>query len=237
MAGDDMAETATERKHTKGTSSGSKWDHTAKIAVAMGALFGMVTAAIPLVLLVINPQAQARDEAQTEVQDLSGTVQSQRDTITELESQVVAQEEEINRLRTQETTPGPSPTSDGPAIRHEDPLDINPTSSHADLDAPQSDPQWGRTTSGGSGREGPRIFPASQLTWNYGSYVIMEGTGADFESCLRATDYRDDALEIARLSVGSELCILTSEERFGLMTVRRAEPESVGFDVIIWEND
>ena len=224
-----MTETETTSKDNRGEVRTAKWNTASSVFGALSALLGLVVAVLGVFAVRSN---QTADEATTEAQDLSSTVESQRETISGLEAQVVAQEEEIARLRA-EDSPAPPP-GDTPAVWREGTLDINPTSDKVDLDSPQTDTQWGRSTF--STPEGLTYYGNTDLWVAPQSGVVVMDKPADYATCAAETNYSTERLEIARLAPNAQLCVITSEERYGVLTVNSADSEKVSFDVIIWDN-
>ena len=76
-----------------------------------------------------------------------------------------------------------------------------------------------------------------------GELAIVFGSGfglmdleANYEACRSETNYSTENIVVARLSQGAQLCTLTSEDRYGALTVKSVDSELVSFDVIIWDS-
>ena len=215
-----MTETETTSKENRnGEDRTARWNTATAVLGTLSALLRLIVAVLGVFAVRSN---QTAEEATTEAQDLSSTVESQRETISELEGQVAAQEEEIARLRAEDdptSTPG-----DTPAVWHEGPLEINPTSRSVDLDAPQDDSQWGRPPGSPGSHEGLTLSGNGELAIVFGSGFVLMDSEANYEACRSETNYSTENIVVARLSQGAQLCTLTSEDRYGALTVSRWIP-------------
>lgn len=240
----DDAKNKKSKKPTKNADAGSKWETWGKIATAITAFLLLATTALGLGR---QEAVNQKDEATARAEELSAELEKAAEAArkagaafageeTQLNERITELEEENAGLRRQlGLRPSPSP-DDAPPIWHEGPLAINTTSRGVDLDAPQDDPQWGREPGSPGAHEGLTLYGNGELGVSFGSGFVLMDSDATYEACRSETNYSTENIVVARLSQGAQLCTLTSEGRYGVLTVETAESENVSFNVVIWDD-
>ncbi len=144
---------------------------------------------------------------------------------------------------TSSTTPSPSasptsPTAD-PHIRHHGalPLFSGNSATETDLDAPQSDPQWGRrANTGDASGDAPYISGSEITTGRAGVPMRLMDGEADYATCAGLGDPSGNTIPIGSLKLGSNICLKTTAARWARLVVT-ADPsgDKVGLDITVWE--
>lgn len=152
----------------------------------LGVLTALLALATGLLAYRTATVTQAKDQAQVAAADRSTDLSSLRREYDALKSENEDTQTENARLRTQlglgEPTAQPQPSA-APSVRHRGQIALASSGSKLNLDAPESDPQWGGDTVDIG-------FTGYQLRFHSGSQaLILKDVNADYNSCRERTGY------------------------------------------------
>jgi hypothetical protein len=130
----------------------------------------------------------------------------------------------------------PTPTEPVVTVRHKGELSLR--GDGADLDAPQSDPQWGRLNES-NGRfadvESQEYVTPGWTIKPIGDTTITNLDGApSYEACAAAQGYAESFLSYEG-RVGQSWCVVTRDGRFAAMTLTNDDADNPLFDVTVWD--
>jgi hypothetical protein len=107
----------------------------------------------------------------------------------------------------------------------------------ADLDDNTS-PNWGVKSGpiGSSAGSGSDIGPDSDgANVDFaGDYAVVTGA-PEYATCANETAYTSGAIERVSLSPGENICVLTSEDRYALVTIISTSEQAIQFAVTVWD--
>lgn len=213
---------------------------------------GFLTAALLLVLAVISyfarDQSQLKEKAQTQAEDLSGDVNKLDEKIGSLENDKATLSRQntdlqakldvlVNQLADVGMAPKTTVTTPSlvPAVRHSGALVITSSTRDVDLDAPSSDPQWGRANTS-VGADVSSIRNGGMIGLLTGRQGVMMDSFSGYFSCESNPSFeRSPTFEISRLRVGNTLCVRTDKGRIAALQIKSALPEKVSVDITTWE--
>lgn len=223
-----------------------RWSRATVILGTLTALFGLLAALAGAFGL---SSSQAESTAVQNVQDVSGqldaaqrkaaadqrTMESLRTTNNQLQGQIDGLEAELEVLR--QSSPSASADSGAQAdatVRRQGEITLVPRGAPIDLDAPASDPQWGRLQDDlGLDAE---LSNNSRSMYTGSKQVAQLGKGSPtLAECRAATAYSGSTLEWRDLEAGDGLCLITSDERFASMHITSLEDATATFQVVVYE--
>ena len=209
-------------------SSGRRWTLAEKILAVLTALLGLGTAGLAF---ATAQSKQAKEQAQSSAaakgNDLS-TLQTQYDQLKRQVDQLKAQNA---KLQSQPGTSGPTaqPVPAGSAtVWHSGRL-VLADGAGANLDAPQSDPQW-------SG--GPSItYYLNALNWQIGATILAMGSvKADYNSCHNTTGYSASSISDSALQPGNYVCVNTPGGRYSALRILQVSATKLTLDVVTYNS-
>ncbi len=161
--------------------------------------------------------SQARDQAQAAVTDTNTETSALRAKNDELVA-------ENARLRAQLGLPGPAPdpqvSMPGATVRRSGQL-VLASNRYADLDSPQSDPQWD------DGDSDIYYYQSAVSLWS-GTGLYLGDKKADYETCRNTTDDLGSV-------VGAYFCVKTSEGRYSALRITQLDSSKVTLDVVTYD--
>jgi len=195
--------------------------------LALGSAFlGLQTANI------IQAKEQAQAAEANKNSDLS-SLQSQYDT---LKTQYDAAQAENGRLRSQLGLGGPTAdpqASAGVSVRHTGELVLaSPNGAYADLDSPQSDPQW--TTNRGGYSE-LSYYGQGNIIDTSSPVLYLGDKKADYDTCRSQTGYSTNDIDMGSISAGEYFCWKTSEKRYAALRLTQLDGSKATFDVVVYD--
>jgi hypothetical protein len=103
----------------------------------------------------------------------------------------------------------------------------------ADLDDNTS-PNWG--VESGPNSNGNDIGLGSEGEYAYfaGDYAVVSGA-PEYATCANETAYTSGAIERVSLGPGAKICVLTSEDRYALVTIISTSEQAIQFAVTVWD--
>lgn len=207
----------------------SRWTVAERVLGVLTALLTLATGFLAYKTAIVT---QAKDQAQVVAADRStdlSALQRQYDT---LKSENDATQAENVRLRAQLGLSGPTANPQAPAgatVRHRGQIVLASSGSAINLDAPESDPQWG-----GSGSD--IDFNGSRLQLYSGTQtLILQDVKADYTSCRERTGYGYPVIDLGSLKPGAYLCMKTSDKRYSALRLADFNSSSATFDVVTYD--
>jgi len=180
---------------------------------------------------------QAKEQAQAAEANKNSDLSSLQNQYDALKSQYDAAQAENGRLRSQLGLGGPTANpqvSAGVSVRHTGELVLaSPNGAYADLDSPQSDPQW-TTNLGGSSELG--YYGQGDTIDTKNSPVLYLGDKiADYDTCRSQTGYSTNNIDVGSTSAGEYFCWKTSEKRYAALRLTQLDESKATFDVVVYD--
>jgi len=193
-------------------------------------LAALVSAGLGVVAAEINVE---KNKAQTAADSKGADLSTLQDENSRLKQKNQQLESENNSLRAQPgSTDAPVEPQANSAVkpRHTGPL-VMTSGSKADLDAPQSQPQW--NLQGGD---------AVDLSFdnNFGLYssalLDLHATIATYDNCRNSGGgYGSGYLSPRDFAAGDNLCVKTSDQRYAALRVSKLDKNEVAFAVVTYD--
>lgn len=199
----------------------------------------LVTAFVVLLTAYLAYKTTSLSTKSSQVQSTATSQSADLATLqTELKD-VQAQNKSLNAaLASALAVPQPSDsqsaaTAATPAVRRQGSLTVLPNSLTADLDAPSTDPQWGRQTQSGSGEIDAL---SSDGTIKFGYSIESAKLGSlppTYLNCSNNQSLQKD--QTYDVSKGLKLCVITDEGRYATVTVSSVSASSMVLAIVVWE--
>jgi hypothetical protein len=202
-------------------------NRSAVVIAVLGVLGAALTCLTAYFGLMSSRATTERDEAQASASALSSSVD-------DLKADLSAQTQLPASATAAPTANAPTPPAET-KIRHEGDLDITASSNGADLDAPATDPQWGRFSHALS----PELLDLrpSGVGTLVGFTAAVQPTGsADRATCAAETGYQIDQFGTDNLVPGTVWCVHTSADHFGSVKVTAFNGKVLSLHVVVWQD-
>lgn len=204
----------------------------AKVTLIISVL-GILTATMTVVTGVLAYQTAAITKEKEQAQSSAA---SSDNSVSDLQRQNDALMTEINELRSQSNVPGPAGDPlplPGPTVRHSGQL-VLAAGVAADLDAPQSNPQWGP---GDSASNDIAYDESYQGISHYTGIptLALGTTKADYNSCRNTTGYASEGISPDSVQPGMYACIKTSENRYSALRIVQVSPQKLTLNVVTYD--
>jgi len=195
-------------------------------------VLGLVAAGMTVLSAYLGLQTaqitQAKEQAQADAASKGSEASALQDTNSQLQT-------ENDALRSQLGAPTATPLpSAGPSVRHAGQITLALGGSGVDLDAPDSDSQWGspaRYTDNGD----LMYVQDSFILSSYGEALVLGDTKADYDSCRSNTGYAGGAVDVSELPVGSYMCEKTGQNRYSALRLIALDSSKATFDVVTYD--
>lgn len=210
------------------------WTVTEKLLTVLAAILALGTAFLGYQTAMVT---QAKEQAQAVAANKNTDLSSLQGQFDQLKSQNDKLESENTQLRSKLGLPGPTagpqpPT--GASVRHAGQIVLSASGEGADLDSPQSDPQWR-----GDGSQADLGYDGSKLDFAYYGFVLYLGTTkADYETCHDRTGYSNGyaaTIDSGSIQLGDYLCLKTGEHRYSAVRLTQLAPSKATFDVVTYD--
>lgn len=210
-----------------------KWTVAEKLLTVLTAVLALGTAFLGYqTAKVTQAKEQAQEVAATKNTDLS-SLQNQFDQI---KGQNEKLESENTQFRSKLGLPGPTAGPQPPAgasVRHAGQIVLSASGEGADLDSPQSDPQWR-----GGRHDSDLAYDGAALKFAFGGFVLYLGTTkADYQTCHERTGYSKGSavtIEKGSIQLGDYLCLKTGEGRYSAVRLTQLDSFKATFDVVTY---
>lgn len=162
-----------------------------------------------------------KNAAQTSVSDKSTELTNVHQENERLKTTIADLQQQLGNRQ-----PDSGTTSQGTAgtVRHRGTLTLA-MYRQADLDAPETDPQWD------SSGQTDLWFQTDLMPTAFAKMLDLQGTAATYDTCRNTTGYGGSPIKGGDLATGMNLCIETSEKRFTAMKVTQVAKTSVTLQV------
>lgn len=207
-------------------------------------------AAILTILTVIFGALLARGTQVVQQQNQTintnvGLIEELRNQNVELKTQVAERDKRIKAFEkalpssNPTTSLAPNPALTDPSVRHNGPLTLvsGISNTDTDLDAPQSDPNWGReSNTGDASGDAPYISGSEITTGRVGVPMRLMTEEVHFETCSALGDLSGNAIPIGNLHAGSNICLRTTAGRWAkLVVVADPSGDKIALNVTVWD--
>jgi hypothetical protein len=194
----------------------------------MVAVLGLATAVLTLLTAYLGYQTASLSKQEKEAQAAAQSNQQRADGLQQ------ENEDLRSSLNVPSATTRPSAS---PSERHSGQITLASTGGQADLDAPQSDPQWSTDSTNGQGDL--EYYSGTQIYFSYGNkYLPLGNTLADYDTCRTTTGYISGGskpVRIGDVQPGTYYCVLTSENRYSAIKVLSINQDEATFDVVTYD--
>ena len=196
------------------------------------AIFGCLSAFLGLKTSELSDQ---RNNAQAVATSARSTVVSLRTNNSALQVSNSALASATQSLRSQLALPSATAlTPSAVVVRHSaTSLVLALDGEGANLDAPQSDGQWGRNA---DKTDVDITYGAGELGFGGRDALILgAGIPASYSSCSTETGYSGADVQLEDIQVGQGICVKTDGNRYAALKVRQAVTARIVFDVVTYD--
>lgn len=200
--------------------SSRRWSLLDKFLATLTALFALATAVLGLWTAQVT---QDKKDAQADAAS-SGAKAS-------------ALQQQNNELQTKLIGPTGSPLPNAsPTVRHAGQVTLAVGGPSADLDAPDTDEQWGANGNQGYADVG---YDGSRITFTDSSQILNVGTtAANYDTCKSRTGYvigSSFSIGVGSIKPGVSLCEKTNQHRYSVIRLLQLDASKAIFDVVTYD--